>query len=444
MLRIRYKRSLCLVFLFAHLVNAQTSWYKYEENPVLTASSSRGISGMFDQDGAIWPFVIIEEDGILRMWYTGRNGMFSVGEAISRDGIHWYQSQMNPLLTAGPTGSFDETGIFKVSVVKDDEGYKMYYYTGTYHFPNSGGVHNTIGLAISSDGYTWTKYSGNPVLVRGGEGAWDDDGVWAPMVIVENHTYKMWYQGWNRTYSSVGYATSSDGIHWVKHAGNPVLTHGSQGEFDELSAGEPNVLRVRGRYHLFYTSADAFLFNRIGYAISQDGINWTKYDHNPVLGPDDRPKWDDLSTAAASVIFKDNKFQMWYVGWTGGLSVSTGYAVSSVDRSSSDIKRKSLFGTIPSGTMITGNYPNPFNPSTTVNVNVLESGRLKVVVYDVNGKEVKTLLDEEMERGFYDIVWDGRTIRGTQAASGTYFAQAELMVNGQRLIAPLQKMILMK
>jgi hypothetical protein len=67
------------------------------------------------------------------------------------------------------------------------------------------------------------------------------------------------------------------------------------------------------------------------------------------------------------------------------------------------------------------NAPNPFNPTTTVNFSLAKKGRVNVAVYDVNGRLVRVLVDEEREAGPHSIVWDGHNERGQELASGVYF-----------------------
>jgi hypothetical protein len=86
------------------------------------------------------------------------------------------------------------------------------------------------------------------------------------------------------------------------------------------------------------------------------------------------------------------------------------------------------------------NYPNPFNPRTTVSYTVPSRGRVTVSVYDTRGSRVATLIDnEERAAGAYHADWDGRDDRGVVAASGVYFTRIE-HVSGTRS----KKMVLLK
>jgi len=71
------------------------------------------------------------------------------------------------------------------------------------------------------------------------------------------------------------------------------------------------------------------------------------------------------------------------------------------------------------------NYPNPFNPHTTIAYDVPAGhvGHVQIKVFDIMGKEIKTLTNKAHHAGHYEIVWDGKDQRGTDVASGIYFYQ---------------------
>ena len=71
-------------------------------------------------------------------------------------------------------------------------------------------------------------------------------------------------------------------------------------------------------------------------------------------------------------------------------------------------------------TALDGNYPNPFNPETTISYSVKEPGRVKMEVYNIRGKLVRTLVDEEPTTGHYKLIFDSRDDRGRSIASGVY------------------------
>jgi len=67
------------------------------------------------------------------------------------------------------------------------------------------------------------------------------------------------------------------------------------------------------------------------------------------------------------------------------------------------------------------NYPNPFNPTTVIRFHLRESGKIRLKIYDLTGKLVRTLLDGELQAGEQKIFWDGRDQQGQTVASGVYF-----------------------
>jgi hypothetical protein len=85
------------------------------------------------------------------------------------------------------------------------------------------------------------------------------------------------------------------------------------------------------------------------------------------------------------------------------------------------------------------NYPNPFNPRTTVRYTVPAQGIVDISVYDANGALVVTLFHGARNAGAYSVDWDGHAIGGASAASGLYFARVSF--NG---VARTKKMVLLK
>jgi len=66
------------------------------------------------------------------------------------------------------------------------------------------------------------------------------------------------------------------------------------------------------------------------------------------------------------------------------------------------------------------NYPNPFNPSTTIRFALPKDAQVSLKIYDVIGREVRTLVNERVSAGYQQVIWDGRNEFGAQVASGMY------------------------
>ncbi|MBK7377519.1 MAG: T9SS type A sorting domain-containing protein [Ignavibacteriales bacterium] len=71
------------------------------------------------------------------------------------------------------------------------------------------------------------------------------------------------------------------------------------------------------------------------------------------------------------------------------------------------------------------NFPNPFNPSTEIVFQIVKPGIVKLKVYDILGREVMTLVDEELNNGTYTVPWFGENNLGEQLSSGVYFYRIE-------------------
>jgi len=211
----------------------------------------------------------------------------------------------------GGGGTWDDAHVYMSSMIKDGSTYKMWYV-------GHDGTNTRIGYATSNNGTSWTKYASNPVLNLGAGGTWDNTNLQYLTVIKDESTYKMWYSGHDGTKWRIGYATSSDGISWTKHASNPVLNIGAGGTWDDLHAYLSSVLKDSdGTYKMWYSGHDSSNV-RFGYASSNDGINWTKYASNPVLDLGAEGTWDDVHLYFPSVM-KDNSgsYKMWHSGYDG-------------------------------------------------------------------------------------------------------------------------------
>ena len=74
----------------------------------------------------------------------------------------------------------------------------------------------------------------------------------------------------------------------------------------------------------------------------------------------------------------------------------------------------------PTRTSLSKNYPNPFNPSTTINYELSTAGLVTLVIYDLKGSEVKTLVQEHQDVNYHKVVWNGLNNSGQSVASGRY------------------------
>ncbi|MBM2842052.1 MAG: hypothetical protein HW412_2580 [Bacteroidetes bacterium] len=94
---------------------------------------------------------------------------------------------------------------------------------------------------------------------------------------------------------------------------------------------------------------------------------------------------------------------------------------------------------LPTTFALSQNYPNPFNPSTMVNFDVPEQAHVKIVVYDIIGREVLTLVDGEYVAGYHRA-----TFTATNLASGVYFYRMMSVGASGKTFVQTKKLLLMK
>ncbi len=186
-----------------------------------------------------------------------------------------------------------------------------------YYTASNDGVSLVVGRAVSSDGKHWIKSPGNPVLTHGPAGSWESQGVGACGVRLKNGLFEMWYGASDGSFVRTGYAQSPDGVVWSKYANNPVLPRGGPGSIDERESAIMGLDWKDSLGCAVYESIDAAGRETYSIATSPDGILWTKYAGNPVYTPAGTG-WDSYGIGNGCVLWKDGLFRYWYCGYSGG------------------------------------------------------------------------------------------------------------------------------
>jgi len=101
--------------------------------------------------------------------------------------------------------------------------------------------------------------------------------------------------------------------------------------------------------------------------------------------------------------------------------------------------------TLPVRYFLHQNYPNPFNPNTIIKFDLPARSQVEVSIYDVNGKLVKKLINDQKEAGYHSVEWNGTDAYGRKVSSGIYFYRisAKNLRNGSEFIQT-KKMVLLK
>lgn len=431
-------------------LKAQTNWTHVTDQPVL----DYGASGEWDSGAVLWPAVIKDGD-TLRMWYTGSDdvlgsGTVQIGYAWSLKGISWHRYAGNPVLSAEQSWEAPPGGVVSPAVIKDGHTFKMWY--GAAGVPP-----RLIGYATSADGIKWDRHS-DPVLLPGAAGDWDSSIMGPGTVVKEDTVYKMWYWGgkgsWPGSVIQIGLAICNDGINWVKYddvstteapfsSSDPVLRVGGPGEWDELRVWSPAVLATNAGYEMWYAGREGPFTppQLVGYATSMDGFEWQKFQDNPVI--DTAPVWG-LSYLTSSVLEFDGFYHLWYTSFTfaeQGQRAEIGYARSpAVNHSAGQLE-------IPERFVLLQNQPNPFNSATTLQYGLPERAHVVLVIYDILGRQVKTLVRGVQEAGVKSVTWNGTDDLGRPASTGIYLYQIRARdpaSNSRQVFTQTRRMLLLK
>ena len=98
-----------------------------------------------------------------------------------------------------------------------------------------------------------------------------------------------------------------------------------------------------------------------------------------------------------------------------------------------------ILATIPEELSLDGNYPNPFNPVTTIRYGLPEPRNVRVTVVNILGQEITELINGWKDIGRHEVVWQGHDRTGKPVASGMYFT---VLSDGNKIL--VQKMLLLK
>jgi hypothetical protein len=226
----------------------------------------------------------------------------------------------SPVLALGETGAFDEFGTYPLSVVRRDNAELLGYYAGWTRC-ESVPFNVGIGVAISQNsGKTFEKLGPGPSLPYSPHEPFVLSG---PKIRKFGDTYCLFYiagqkwlpiEGRPEICHKIRLATSQDGLNWTKLDRNLIPNVWDDNE----SQASPDVIYANGRYHMFFCGWIPSTFRstharRIGYAWSNDMVNWTRDDTLAGIAPSESG-WDSEMVAYPHVLALDGKTYMFYIG----------------------------------------------------------------------------------------------------------------------------------
>lgn len=269
--------------------------------------------------------------------------------------IEW-RADPNPVLEPGAAGDWDSVDVLNPSVIRYPGGYLNLYSGFDGRTWRTGTAESTDGLtwrkqgvAIEPDpadpdryiaangaaipvhgdlfylfqsgrgprilgaarrGGTWRR-NPKPQLETGPRGSWDERAVADPYLIEAGGRLYLYYLGMDRAgRQRLGVAVSDDALTWTKLRSNPILEIGDVGSLDENGLGEPAVWASNGFWWMLYTGRAANEERRLGLARSTDGVRWQK---TPTVIAGDR-SWNRRVLCDPTVIVENGGIRVWFGG----------------------------------------------------------------------------------------------------------------------------------
>lgn len=284
------------------------------------------------------PVVDVIEDNRWRIYYSARDAenrsytSFIEVEAGNPQTILYEHPE--PILALGRLGAFDDCGIMPSWII-NFRGQKYLYYIG-WTTRATVPFHNSVGLAVSSDGgKSFTKFAEGPLFGP----TWREPYfTGTSCVLRENNIWRNWYlsctkweviQGRPEPYYHLKYAESEDGVNW-RREGVVAIDFKSK---DEAGIVKASVLKEGDNYRMWYSYRNSAAYRttrensyRIGYAESADGIRWTRMDDLSKIDVSDEG-WDSEMIEYPHVIKTGGRLYLFYNGNGFGRS-GFGYATS--------------------------------------------------------------------------------------------------------------------
>ncbi|MDY6914825.1 MAG: C25 family cysteine peptidase [Candidatus Cloacimonadota bacterium] len=237
------------------------------------------------------------------------------------------------------------------------------------------------------------------------------------------------------------FETNGDNLEWNEETGNGVTTSWSNGDIYTQDYAEAEIevsidLGFEGDIVIPYTlKGDEYgsppheIEGEITIQSVGDPITWITLD--PMEGSLNSNETDEITVNFDTAEMEPGTYNCEIL-----ISTNTSDTIVPVTL---NLVQTSNQPNLPMITKLEENYPNPFNPETTINFSIKEAGHVKLEIYNIKGQKIKTLVNSNLEANSYNLVWNGRDDNNQQVSSGVYFYRMNTPT-----YTSTRKMILMK
>lgn len=182
---------------------------------------------------------------------------------------------------------------------------------GRYRMDFSWRTQKALAVSFSDDGIHWNQPQ--ITLAYNKDSGWEDS-VNRNCVLQADGKYKMWYTGQARGYSYIGYAESENGLNFKRVRREPVLIF--ERYWEGMSVMNPCVRYEDGKYKMWYAAGETYEPNIIAYAESVDGIVWNKVSINPIFVRNGQNSYEQNRVGGCQILRHDQLgYLMFYIGY---------------------------------------------------------------------------------------------------------------------------------
>ncbi len=223
----------------------------------------------------------------------------------------------------------------------------------------------------------------------------------------------------------------------------PIIIPGMGGTFEyslDIANTGPAVVNFDGWISaILPTGGEYLVLLREGLSLPPAGsLSRDMIQNVPATAPAGTYDYTLFTGEYPTIIYASDGFQFEKAPWDGSVSAVDNWGIFGWDE-------QMALDALPMEYKLNQNYPNPFNASTTINYQLPQPSQVKLVIYNMMGQKVATLVNGSKTAGYHNVVWQGISDAGIPVASGIYLYRMEaISLTGNGSMRDFGKMLLLK